>query len=581
MPELKIEKNEIYAVLIVFLVSLGFWHFPMKETLPDFNTAMVIQRLPEMSAIQPLHLQAAAALQGAYASLAGQEASSPQAIVSFLLIFPSVLLALTALFLYLALRQLGAGRSASAFAVILFACSLSAMQFLPGVFGSLPFAALPFSLFLLSFSHFHSKRQTIALVIAVFFAFLSAFLDAVFGIAGFLFLLSFALPSREKGQKALAQLIALGATFAAGAFLSHNAQSISLGLQGMQSLFSLSPFLLAASSCAAVLCFFREVRQEYLFLFLSGVLASAVSPFAGSMLLLAPAADGIRQAASDKLASRQAKLACAYSLAFFAIFGLASPLAGELKAVAISFMLSFLSPLLLHFYGYRNGPAFAAGGLALLVLSSSIALFYQLPPSKEFYPQYVDKDMAGALSSLTGKGVPKVALIGYQDAAKFYLRSSSLESQKALSQYLASGKGVPDSGTHLLISLSYFDEQAAPGGGYESYFPYSNLTSSGRNFAQFVSPLSGSVLVRELDTKGDFLLRDGQLIDQAGRVYASVPLSRMLLLRQDIPHDSAQNRLIVVEEGEPVPYFVEIYSGKADELAKVSEHGKVTVFKVN
>jgi hypothetical protein len=581
MVQLKIETNEIYALLIVFLISLGVWQFPIKQTLPDFNAAMAIQRLAAWPSPETLDVAAAAAVERAYASALGQDAATPSSIASFLLVFPSILLALAAVFIYLALRQLDFRRSASAFVALLFALSLSSMQFLPGVFSNQQLSALFFSIFLLSFCSFVPKRRAILLLPAAIFAAGAGYVNPAFGFGVALVSLSFAYPPYQKREGKLWQFGAIAAVAAVASFVSPGTSSLYFAIQSMQSFFLLAPFLLAAASCAAVLFFYRLAPSQHLLLFISAILVSAASPLAGAMLLVIPAAEGITQAASDKLSSKQAKLACAFFVAFFAIYGVAAPVSGELKAAVMALLVSLLSPLLLHFYEYKNGPAFVAWGLALLALSASVALFYQLPPQKEFYPQYADRDITGALSSLSGKGVQKVALLGNEGAARFYLPSSAVESPARLSQYLASGRNLSDSGTYLVISLSYLDGQAAGlDSGFEAYFFYSNFTQSGRNFAQFVSTSSGNILVRELDAKGDFALRDGQLIDSSGGVYANVPLSRMLLLRQDLPFSSAQNRLIAVDEGESVPYFVKLYSGNADELAKVSETGKVSVFRV-
>lgn len=578
---MKIEAKEIYAILLVFFLALGFWQFPAKDTLPDFTPAMVIQRLPAMSSPQPAHLVAAAAAEGICASILGQDAYSPKTIEQFLLIFPPILLSLSSLFLYLALRQLDFRRSASAFGALLFSLSLAAMQFLPGVYGSWQLAALSLSLFIFHFSYYVSKGKPLLLAPALLFAALAGYLNPAFGVAGIALAMAFAIQSYLKGERKIAHFAIVFLAFAAASFLSPERGQLSFSVQNIQSLFSLAPFLLAAASLSAVLFFNSSAQIAHLLLFIFGVLVSAISPLAGAMLLALPAAGGISQAASDKLSSKKAKLACAYFLAFFAIFGLASPVAGELRAAVIAFLISFLSPLMLHFYGYNSRQAFASLGIALLVLSVSFAVFYQMPPQRQFYPTYSDRDLSLALSQLSGKGVQKLALIGSQDAARFYVPSAGLESQTALSDYLSSGKNLSASGTYLLLSLSSLDEQAVvPGGGYETYFFYANFTSNGRNFAQFVSPSSGTILVRELDSNGGFALRDAQLIDPAGRPYGTISLSRMLLLKPGSPFHSEQNRLVAIDEGAQVPYFMKIYSGKADELALVSEQGKVTVFRV-
>jgi hypothetical protein len=86
--------------------------------------------------------------------------------------------------------------------------------------------------------------------------------------------------------------------------------------------------------------------------------------------------------------------------------------------------------------------------------------------------------------------------------------------------------------------------------------------------------------LRDIASDGTLSLQDGMLLDQYGSAYSTIPLSGMLLLRPDLPFDSQQNRLIVLDEGSSLPYFMTVYSGKAGELAKVAEFGKVEIFRV-
>ncbi|MEM2138157.1 MAG: hypothetical protein QW568_03660, partial [Candidatus Anstonellaceae archaeon] len=156
--EFKLDRNELIALLLVFFISLGIGHFPAKSTLPDFSVATAIQTYAVSSA-QPLHIQVAYYLESAYAYILGLPQSSPQAIVSFLLFFPPVLLALTSLFLYLSVRTLGFGRAISAFCALLFAFSFASFPFLPGLFGPAQLAAPLSALFIFHFVSFASKGR--------------------------------------------------------------------------------------------------------------------------------------------------------------------------------------------------------------------------------------------------------------------------------------------------------------------------------------------------------------------------------------------------------------------------------------
>lgn len=571
--ELKLEKNEAYAVLIVFLLSIGFWQFPSKTTLPEFGPATGI-RLAMMGTSSPLHIQAAA--QAARLFGAGLE---PQGMVSFLLAFSPLLLALSSVFIYLALRQLNFRKTPSAFAAILFPLSLSAMAFLPGVYSSSVPAALFFSLFLLCFASFFAKKAQLMLAPALLFAALSSYTNAAFGIAVAASVLSFGAGAYLKGDRRLVQFCLLLVVAAAGLFLSPESQQLYFSVQGIGAALSLSPFILAAASVSAVLFFLAAGGTEYFLLFISGIFVSIFSPVAGAALLAIPAGAGVSAAMEESL-KRPAKLASAFFIAFFALLGLATASGTELyKAAAIAGMLAVLAPLLLHFYEYRNHRLLPAFALSLVALSAATALFYQSGPQRDYFPQYSDKDLSAALSQLSGTGAQAIAIIGSQDAARFYVPSATFAGQKEISAYLLTGAPRPEPGSHLVLSLSYLDDPTQLGSeSFEAYFHSNNFSSGASSYALFFSQ-QGRLIAREIGADGSLSLKDGILLDQSGRSYGEMPLSRMILLKPSQPFSGRGNRMIVLAEGSPLPYFMKIYSGEAEELGAPQEFGKVSVYR--
>lgn len=571
--EFKRERTEIYAILIVFLLSFGFWSSPAKETLSEFGPATQIRGALDGDDA-PLHISAAAAL----AKLFGASSGNPQSIASFLLLFSQLLLALSALFLYLALRQLGFKRTPSAFSTLLFPLSLSALPFLPGIYGSMQLAAPFFSLFLFFFASFIAKKEQLMLVPALLFAAASAYLNAAFGIAGIAAVLSFGAGAYLKQDKRIAQYAVLLAVFAAALYLSPEKQQTYFSLSSLPSVLSLSPFLLSAASAAAVLFLLSAGATEYFLLFLSGIFVSVLSPAAGALLLVLPSAQGVSAAMEESL-RKAVKLSVSFFMAFFAIMGLALFAGADVpKAAAIAALLSLLAPLLLHFYEYRTHRLLPAFALALLALSASVALFYQLPPQRELFPSYLDKDLSLALSSLSGRQDEAISIIGSQDAVRFYLPSSSFVPQQEVSSFLLTGAPKLPSGSILILSTSYIDSQSLPGS-FETFY-YSNNFSSGATYALFFSQ-QGRLVAREIASDGSLALKDGVLLDGTGRSYGSVPLSRMLLLKSSQPFSGKGNRMIVLEEGAALPHFMRIYSGSASGLSQPSEFGKVSVYEVN
>lgn len=572
--DFKFERNDIYAVLIVFLLSFGILFFPLKSTLPEFGAATQIGSALSGKAAAPY-----VAVAAAIAPLFGATATNPQSIVEFLMIFPPLLLALTSLFLYAAIRQLSIKRTPAAFAAVLFPLSLSAFSFLPGVYSSAALAALFFALFLFFFFTFASQKKTMMLVPAILFAALSAYINAAFGIAGIVAVLSFAANAYLKGDKRLPQFAVLAIVFAAAMYFSTDATGLYFNAKNIGAAFALMPFIVAAASVSAVLFFMAKASVDHFLLFIAGLFTAVFSPLAGALLLAIPAAGGISSAMEEKLPNK-VKLAAAFFLSFFALFGLSFASGSDMvKSAAIAGMLSVLAPLALHFYEYRNHRLLPAFALSLVAISLAFSLFYALPPARAYYPQYSDKDMSGALLFLSGENAQSIAILGSADAARFYSPGAALSSQQDFTSYLLTGAPKMQSGTYAVLSLAYFDDQLS-GGNFDSFFYANNFTSGTGKFALFYST-SGRLLAREVAADGSFALKDGVLLDGSGRQYAAVPLSRMLMLVPEKQFTSQSNRMIVLEEGASLPYFMKIYSGGAAELTEKGEFGKVSVYKVN
>lgn len=574
-----IDRKEIYAIVLVLLLSFGMGQFPPKSTLPDFSAAMQLQSALAGKGAQ-LHIQIAAALEGIYSALIGKPASSPVAIVSFLLFFPPLLLAISATLLYLALRQLEFRRSVCAFTALLFAFSLPALQFLPGVYGNTQLAAPLFALFLFLFCFSIARKSHLALAPAALFAALSSFINPAFGIAGMAVALSFAAADFSRKGATVAHFAALFILLAAATYLSPGFSQLSFAQNGLGAAFTNLPFMVAAAAPVAALFFLAGAGAEYFVLLLSALLVAGFSPLAAAMLLSLPAAEGISRASKEGI-SKAAKLCCALLLSFFAIFGLVFQLAGLGAALAASIMLSPVLALLVHFYGYKNQQIIPVFALAVLAASLSFSLFAPLLPNSQAYQGYFDPGMAGALSSLSSENAPKVYLLGSQDAARFYLPSAQLGSQAELAAYLSEGKALP-SGSRIIVSLADLDRAEAiypRGAPFEPFAFRANISSRGAPLALFSSP-SGTILLRELDASGEIALRDGTLLDSSGTPYASAPLSRMLLLRPNASFYSQANRVIVLEEGAQLPHFMQLYSGQDAAASKISEFGKVTIYGV-
>lgn len=567
-----VDRRELLAVLLVFLLAAGLGQFPQKATLAGYSDAIKVRDASKGQ----LHISIAAAVASAYSAAAGVP-FSPDAIEQVLLALPPVLLGISAVFIFLSARKFGFEAAPSALGALLFAFSLPVFGMLPGVFGPQSFGLPSFSLFLLFFAHAVSCKSKAMLMASAALGGLTGFLSPEFGAAAALAALSFFLPAALEGRKADAAVLLLVALVGAGASAA-SPLFITLVFKpgAIASLLELSPFLLAAASASTVSLIGKG--RHWGMLAIAGAALSGLSPLAASALLSVPAAAGASVLLSSKEEKGKRLMACAL-LCFFAVAGLAMPLLGTSKAAVAALLICPLLPLMLHLYDYRGAvPVFAIA--ALLLCSAFFFPLSSLPPSRPDYPQYSSPEVKAALQSIQGAG-GEIYLPGSFDAARFYLPGFSLGDSSQYAAYLHSANATLPRGSYLLISLASLDDpySISGRGSFEAFYFASAVSSQSRPFAVFYSQ-SGIRLVREISPDGSLSLRDGQLVDGTGTIYASVPLSRMVMARDDAPFDSPGNRLLVISEGEPLPHFVSILSSRDPKLGKVYEKGDVILYKV-
>ncbi|MCX8174995.1 MAG: hypothetical protein N3E51_02210 [Candidatus Micrarchaeota archaeon] len=562
--EFKPDAKDIYPALLVFALCAGFMLYPPKSTLPEFESAIKIEGALEGKQAQP-HILFAAFLIRAL-GLAGDAAS----IATALLWLAPIVLSLSAVALYLACRASGAAPLPAVLAVLLFAAGPAALASSPGAYSSQLLAMLPLSLFILLFGFFLQLHSPAIFLLCAILAFIAAYCDFTAGLSASLFAFSFAVSAHAKKEKRAGAFLLLSAAAALLSFSFH--APLQPSLSGFSSGLSQACFLLAAASVAGVCFAFGQGRLEHAMLIASGLLALLFSPLASGLLLLLPASDGASQALYGKH-QRKVHLSAAFTMAFFILLGISIHSLG-IKAALLSAILAALAPLLLHLYEYRIAPFFAILLFALfcVALFSYYLLFPPLP--------YLDYDLSSSLSFLSGLRVQSAALLSHADAAEFYLQGAKIENPDKLASYLISGSPRLPPGTHIILSLSDLDRgEFSTQGGFESYRYSATLTSQGRSAALFYSP-SGRLLLRELSEDGNLSLKDGVLLNSAGQAYASIPLSAMILLKPHRSFSDKDNRLIVIEEGAPIPYFIKIYAGLAGELSNVFSHGSSDVYKV-
>lgn len=582
--EFKLDKKEIVAIAIVFFAVLGLLHYPLRTTLPEFSEAIKIQGAMSGKAA-PVHSQLAAQLVPAFASLAGMPANSPDAIVGLLLELSPLLLAITSAIVYATLRQLSFSRTISAFIALLISFLLS-FQFLPGIYGGAQAAAPLFALFLLGMA-IYSKGSLPAIFLSALFAALSAFIFPSYAAAGIAVCLSFASAKFSSKDKAISEsaailLLPLGA-FVVAALVSPAAFAAP-SVENIPVFFSHYSLLLAfCALSAAVFLFVPSTGPGQIIMVLFGILASAASPLCAVFALAIPSSYGLQAALKESL-PKNAKLLCAFFFGFFAVFSLTYSGGDALRAAVVSFMVAVLFPLIMHFYDYQGGKMFALFSLAALLLPVFLLAISQFSPGGARHIKYADSGFSSALSSVSKSAAPgtQVYLIGDETMARFYLQSATLGNQSDLSSFLATGKPALARGSTMLFSPAYFDsgDWNMEGRAFIAYRFNSNITAKdGSKYAIFASSSGGGVL-RQLDSEGNFALRDGSLLDSSGRQYSTIPFSRMVMLQNSLPHFSGANRLLVLEEGAKPPYALDVCSGKADGVPLTGMFGQVAIYGV-
>ena len=579
----QLERKGIYAVLIVFLLAIGIGHFPQKATLADFSPATQM-RAALSGQGAPLYADVAAKLEGVYAAVVGTPANTPSTIVSFLIGFPSLLLAIIGVLAYFTLRALEFSTSFSAFSAVVFVLAASALSFMPGAYGSAQLSCLFFFAFLCLFAmHVREKKSegkaggNAWLLACAFFAMICAYLSAAFAIAGIFVAAAFCLSSwlKSKDNKEIIHSVGLAAVFAVFAILSPE-KALSFDVAAIGGAFYSMPFMIAAACCAVVLFFFSHARIEYLALAIGAVALSSASPLAAASLLVLPVAEGMSKASGN--IPKTAKLACAYFVVFFAVFGIASQSAGTLQVLVAAALIAVLSPLLMHFYDYNNKAFFALFAAVLAAASVFSVMIYQQGAHMQNQPAYIDNDLADALSFFSGTRIGQVSTLQNEDAVRFYLPSARIGPSGDLRAYLVSGKPLPASGSYLIISVLDIDNMSGEEG-FVSYRYAGNFSGNSREYALFASP-DGLLLSREITAAGTLALDDGARLDPYGRYYGSVPLPRMLLLSANRSYSDKDNRLMVLDEDTVPPHLITVYSGAAPEISGATLFGKVAAYKV-
>ncbi|MFA6908052.1 MAG: hypothetical protein WC263_04455 [Candidatus Micrarchaeia archaeon] len=580
---MEFDAREIIAVLIVFLLPLGLGQFVAKSTLPEYGAAVQIMQAASGAAGGALtaHIAAASALEKIYASLMGMPAMSAQAVVGFLLIFPPVLLAIGSVLVYLACRQMAYRKAQSVFATVLFAlCATVALSFLPGIYGSAQLAMFLFAAFTVPFAAFvHKPGRPGMLLAAAALGFAAGYVNAAFALAGIASVAAFAFAHHKKkeGKGYLAMLGALAVVFAAACFLSPDKSLLAFSPDSLLQVAGGMPFLFAGAAACAGLFFFGARDSEYFALLLLALALSGFSPLAAAILLVFPVAEGAARMEGEL--AKGAKLAAVFACAFFVVFGLVYSGGAIYPALGAAAMLGVLAPLVLHFYDYNARAVFSVMGASLLLFSVFFAIFIQMPPQKQGYPDYTDPALAEALSYLSEKGVQKLSTLERVDALAFYLPGVPRTQGADVEKMLLAGSAGAESGSYILISLPTLETLSAKGG-FGVYYYAQNYTSSGTAYALFISQ-QGRLIAREVLPDGKFALKDGAALDGYGNYYAPVPLPRMVMLSDKKPASDKANRMLVVEEGGVPPHLVEMYSGKDGRVALEKEFAGVAVYKVN
>jgi len=593
---LKMDSREVFALVVVFLLAFGIGGYPARATLPDFYLPLKMQE----AALPPGQIAGCGeagctvvfseaeyfvhSAANAYALAIGASPGSPSTIVSFMLLFPPLLFAITALFSYLALRVHGFRKTVAAAAALLFIFSTTAyLSFLPGSFGAAATAAPFFALFFLASSWHYKKNSLVALAIGSVFGTYSAILYPVFALAGVAAVASFAYSARRRSEKIA--LFAIPLALFAGVLLLPSFSALpQAGVENARNFLIQSSPLIAASAAAAALFVFSECSIEALLLAASAAALSFFSPLASALLLAVPSAEGIARL-SDEAGKKGAKLAALFAFTFFLFLGpLYAGYGSLLRAAAGSMLISAIAPLVMHFYEYKARRIMPLAVLFAVSAAVFLALFSQSMPHYGA-PAYADPKISAALADLSSSGIDSLYLLGSADEARLRMPGAEINNE-SLAAFLMDGSGRPKSGSAALVPLSCLDRPPDCGLGgsgegqpFESFRYFSNASDGqGGSYVFFAS--EGLVLMRAVDSAGQFSLNDGRLIDSSGRAYATVPLSRMVLLRHDKPYWSPQNRIIVLSEEAPPPFFITLYSGTLNSVRLKEDFGQVALFEV-
>ncbi|MCX6770033.1 MAG: hypothetical protein NT051_05135 [Candidatus Micrarchaeota archaeon] len=576
----KFGLRDVYAILMLALVAVGIGQFVPKATLPEFGFAVQLFSSLSGASVAP-HVAVHSALLGVYSSIAGANPASPETITGFMLLAPGILLALVSAFLYLAFRSSGKGKAVSASAALVFALSVSTLAFLPGVISSAQLACLAFAAMLLCLILFSNGQKLPFALLAVVLGAAAACLDFPFAIAVMLIALLYAARVKKNGEKMMAlapyAILVLAAIVGAVAGMATLGQAGigSFSTESLLSSFSSIPFLMAAASIPVALFIFGEAEIAWLAFFAGGILLCGFNPLAGASLLALPSAEGIGRALEGKM-KKPSMLCAAFFACFFTCFALASLFFSSYSAIVASALGALLAPIILHLYEYHGKAFFAVLMVLVVALAFFLAVAEQVRTGGSS-TKYASQDLTGALLYLSSKQPSQpsnLVLLERQDAAGFYLPKTELAQLGQAKEYLLSGKGSFPSNTYIVLTpsvISLLSENSE-----FALYSFAGRYASGNNRYAVFASAQGNLVSRPLTSSGNFALSDGAYIDSAGRQYATIPLSQMMMLSSS---NNVTGRMIVLEEGTAPPKFVELYSGNGGaEIEK--EFGETVVLRV-
>ncbi len=508
---------------------------------------------------------------------------------------PPSLLAISSLFLYLALRSRAIERQVAGAAALLFASSASVfVPFLPGVWQdfSLSIPLLAIGIFLFWKSKIE-KEGADALFGASALLFLAAtYVYPAAGFAAALFVLVHIIElyhtKRHKNESLYAlgglAIVCAGAAFFLGAAGStvpimniFVEQRFLLGLSGISAIFALRNF----SQNEDALCALLFLASFPLFIFF---------PAGSAMLNATSAAFGIRSLLSFHNKTRSEWAGVLFIFFFFFIFGFLGT-AEASKSAIISACVSGGLVLAAYLYEFK-AKEFPFGALCLLMLLSLFyAVSYSLAPSAGGFSSFhysaptVAQQEAFAWLSKNVPSGSTIAVIEHPNAAKFESGMSVFENANATASQLAASAPIAQvpSGTYLAVGPEVFwrpDRIAALSGSdftAQGFRFFSKQKSTTGDVAIFES-YDGMKLLRAIDTAGGFAQADSLLVDSRGAPLAQISYSEVLQLYPEMFYSDPQNLQVRPVQSYNTIAF-RMFFGEPEGFEKVYDEGGVRIFR--